>query len=205
MMRELGNRWALAAMVAGAVGLAQTAQAQVLITDFSNFNLDGAFASWGTATIVSGPTSYEITSMGGYGSGYEDINPNINAAGATDVELKVSIVGAPSGPTAGPIVSLVDGDGTFVNYAWYGQPSGTHTLTMSLLTPSWVTSAGGVPGLDLTTLDFFHLQNDPGSYTGPYQITFDNLQLNSVIPEPATAALGALALAGMIVARRRRS
>jgi hypothetical protein len=201
MMKASVTGLALAAAALAALGFGQAALADTTISTFDNFDLDGKFAAWGTATIVSGPTSYEITSSGGYGSGFKDINPNIDGSGNTQIELIVTVEGG-SGPTAGPIVSLVDGDGTFWNYAWFGQENGTHTLTAQLSLPTFTSGDGSVSGLDLTTLDFFHLQNDPGGYTGPYKLTFENLRL--LVPEPASAALAAGAIMGLALAGRRR-
>jgi hypothetical protein len=187
-------------VLACGLALVTPAFAATTITTFDNFNLDGVFANWASATIVSGPTAYSITASG-YGSGFEDINPNVNALGETTVELTLTLSGG-SGPISGPIVSLVDADGTFYNYAWYGQTAGSYTLTAPVNSPSFISSAGSVPGLDLSNLDFFHLQDDPGSYSGTYTISFENLSLTGV-PEPSSFALlgfGGLALA---LARRR--
>jgi hypothetical protein len=169
------------------------------ISTFDNFNLDGLFA-WSDATVVSGPTSYQISDTG-YGSGFEDINPNINASGATHIELTVSLSGVGAGGLLGPIVTLVDGDGTTVNYAWYGQQLGSHVLTADLSSGTGIGS-GTVPGLDLSTLDFFHLQLDPSSFAGQYTVSFENLSL-TVIPEPSSLALIGLGAAVLVSLRRR--
>lgn len=183
------------------VGLVTSSVADTTITTFDNFNLDGLFANWGSAVVVSGPTAYTITASG-YGSGFEDINPNINASGETTVELTLSLSGG-AGPISGPIVSLVDGDGTFWNYAWFGLSAGNHTLTMDLNTPTFISGAGAVPGLDLTTLDFFHLQDDPGGFGGTYTISFEHLRLTAV-PEPSTFVLIGMGALGLVIAHRRR-
>ena len=63
----------------------------------------------------------------------------------------------------------------------------------------------GFANLDLATLDFFHLQDDPGGFTGTYTVEFQDLRLIT-IPEPGTATLAGGALAGLIgLARRRRA
>lgn len=175
------------------------AVAATTISTFDNFNLDGLFA-WSDATVLSTSTNYQITDFG-YGSGYKDINPNINAFGETMIELTVTLSGPGGSGSLGPIVSLVDGDGTFVNYAWYGQTHGTHVLTADLSSGSGLGS-GSVPGLDLSTLDFFHLQLDPSGYAGQYTVAFENLRLTG-IPEPSAFALVAVGGA-LLVARRRR-
>lgn len=180
------TKWFKETMVtAGSLVLAGSALANTPIAIFDeNFYMDGLFA-WADATVVSDATGYSITDTG-YGSGYKDINPNVDATGETTIELTVTLSGTPALPTdpvSGPIVSLVDGDGTFVNFAWFGQPVGTHVLTNLLSTPTWTASAGTVPGLDLATLDFFHLQDDPGAYAGIYTIKFVKFRLIGK-PEP---------------------
>src|SRR6266404_2850811 len=181
-MKRNSTWFANAIAIAGGLAITTSALAQgTVISTFDNFNLDGLFA-WSDATIVSGPTSYSVTDTG-YGSGYKAITPVINASGATTIELTCTLSGGPSGP----IVALVDGDGTFVNYAWYGTPVGSHVLTMDLSAGSGLGS-GSVPGLDLSTLSFFHLQDDPGAFTGAYTVEFQNLSLTTV-PEPSSLAL----------------
>ena len=174
-------------LIGAAIGLTMvsSALADTTITTFDDFNLDGLFGNWASATVVSGTTSYSITASG-YGSGFKDINPNIDAAGETTIELTVTLSGSggPTTPVSGPIVSLVDADGTFFNYAWYGQTIGTHVLTAALSAPASTSAAGSTPGLDLSKLDFFHLQDDPGAYQGQYSITFEHLRLIGA-PRPA--------------------
>ena len=178
MKRHL--KWlAQAIAIASTVAWSGSAIAETIISTFDdNFSLDGLFA-WATAVVTSTSTNYSIT-FSGYGSGYKRIDPVIDAVGETALRLTVTLSAAgagPKDPISGPIVSLVDGDGTFYNYAWYGQTSGTHVLTAPLTAPTSVSGAGTVPGLDLSTLAFFHLQDDPGAYHGEYAITFEDLRL----------------------------
>ena len=187
-MKQYPDWFTNLAAVAGGVALMSTAAADTTISSFENFNPDGLFANWASATVVSGPASYSITSSG-YGSGYKTISPNIDATGETNIELTVTLSGTPgaSGPISGPIVSLVDADGTFYNYAWYGQTSGSHVLSASLSSPTFTSAPGSVPGLDLSKLAFFHLQDDPGAYQGQYTITFERLRLTGA-PRPLITA-----------------
>jgi len=67
-------------------------------------------------------------------------------------------------------------------------------LTMPVNSPTYISSAGSTPGLDLSNLDFFHLQDDPGGYGGTYTISFENLAVTGV-PEPSSAVLLAWAQA----------
>lgn len=153
------------------------AAAETVIATFDDFNLDGLFA-WSDAAVDSGPESFSVTDSG-YGSGYKNITPNLDASGETTLELTVTLSGdVPAGtPVSGPIVSLVDADGTFVNYAWYGRSIGRWILKAALNSPTSISNPGTVPGLDLSRLDFFHLQDDPGAYRGKYTITFEHLRL----------------------------
>ncbi len=172
-------------VMANGLAMVSSALADTTISTFENFNLDGLFGNWASATVVSGPKAYSITSSG-FGSGDKAMNPNIDATGETNIELTVTLsgTGGPNDPISGPIVSLVDGDGTFYNYAWYGQTGGTHVLTANLSTPTFTSAAGSVPGLDLSKLAYFHLQDDPGAYPGQYTITFELLRLTGA-PRPA--------------------
>jgi hypothetical protein len=183
------NCFARALATISVLSLVSAATADTTISTFDNFNLDGLFPNWQTATIVSGPTAYTITATG-FGSGYKDINPNINATGETNIEVTVTLngTGGPSDPISGPIVSLVDGDGTYYNYAWYGQTIGTHVLTKSLNSPSFISGVGTTPGLNLATLDFFHLQDDPGAYSGQYTISWENFRLTGAPPLMITSS-----------------
>jgi hypothetical protein len=182
------TKW-LAALVTsiGSFTLPGSATSETVIATFDNFNLDGVFSSWVSATIVSLPTNYSITASG-FGSGYKALTPNIDATGETNIELTVTLAGsgAPNAPISGPIVSLVDADGTFFNYAWYGQTQGTHVLRMDLNTPTFITAPGSASGLDLSRLAFFHLQDDPGAYSGQYTITFELLRLTGAPPPTIT-------------------
>ena len=205
-MRQTLNRLSLAASLA-AVLLAGTAQADALITNFDNFTSDALYPSWAlpASIVVQGPTSYSITATG-YGSNYKYIgNPQIFGAGNSTIELTVNL----SGPAAadghlGPIIGLIDGDGTHVNYAWYGQTLGSHVLTMPVASPTWTAVPGSTPGLDLNTLTHMHMQLDPGGFgsSGAYTVEWQNLEL---IPEPSSLALLASACGLLCGAGRRKA
>jgi len=198
---KYNTKW-LAAAVAIASGLAiiNPAVANTTINSFDSFTSDALYGSWSTpaATIVSGPTSYMVSSYG-WGSNWK-YNP-VDGSGNATVQLTVSLSG---GPTAdgqlGPVITLVDGDGTRFNYAWYGQTLGSHVLTMPLDSPTWSDGAGTTPGLDLATLTHLHMGLDPGGYADQYTVAWEDL---SVIPEPTSLALIALGVAGLSIARRR--
>jgi len=204
------KRWLTSALaLAGSLALVSPAMADANITTFDNFVSDALYPSWAlpSATIVSGPTAYSVTAIG-YGSNYKYIGaPVINGAGNTHLELSVTL----GGPVAadghlGPIIGLIDGDGTHVNYAWYGQLLGSHILTLPVGSPTWTAAAGGTPGLDLSTLTHMHMQLDPGGFgsSGAYTVSFENLRLITV-PEPSSLALAGIGAAVLAFARRRRN
>jgi hypothetical protein len=191
---------------AGSLIFAASAGAQVTITDFNNFTSDALYPSWDSAIINSGPTSYDITSIG-YGSNYKYIGfPAISGAGYLDLQLTVTLEGPPAADGhLGPIVTLIDADGTRNNYAWWGQPLGSHVLTMAIGSPSWSDSPGTTPGLDCDALQHMHMQLDPGGFgtSGIYTIKWEDLSLVNLVPEPTSFALLALGGAALAFLRRR--
>jgi hypothetical protein len=199
-------RLANAIALVSTLAIASPALANTTITTFDNFTSDALYASWGSGTIVSGPTSYSVTATG-YGSNYKYIGGfGINGLGNTTIELSLTL----SGPLAadgqlGPIVELIDGDGTDVTFAWYGQNLGSLVLTKAIDSPSWTGAAGSVPGLDLSTLTHMHMQLDPGGFgtQGAYTVEWQNLSLTGV-PEPSAFAMLALGAGGFFLARRRQ-
>lgn len=181
------RRLAVAGLLLGCIVAVHRVAADVTITDFSNFKSDALYPSWKSATVVSTATNYSITATG-YGSNYKYIgHPALDGSGCTDIELEVYL----SGPTAadgqlGPIVTLIDGDGSAYSYRWYGQTMGHHVLTMPVQSPTVIEKPGTVPGLNLTNLLHLHMSLDPGQYgtTGDYTISWCKLRL---IGGPATA------------------
>jgi hypothetical protein len=171
------TKW-LAKMTALAGGLLLSGSAIAdtnIVTFDENFFMDGLFA-WSDATVVANNNGYSITDMG-YGSGYKAINPNIDGSGNTNIELTVTLSGPGGDGFLGPIVKLVDGDGTGMDFAWYGQTLGSHVLNANLATAGILREAGADSKLNLATLSFFHLQLDPSSYSGQYTIRFEKLRL----------------------------
>ncbi len=170
------------AIVAATVTLSAAAHGQTLVTDFNNFFENELYASWNepSAVILSGPESYSVTATG-YGSNYAFIGGlGILGSGNTHLELDVTLSGPPAADgQLGPIVSLVDSDGSYYNYAWYGQPLGDHLLTAPIASPTWISAAGTTPGLDLDALLHMHLQLDPAQFgtSGAYTVEWKNLNL----------------------------
>ncbi len=206
-MKAVCHRGALLSAVGVVALLAARVEANAVITTFDDFTSDALYPSWAlpSATIVSGPTSYSVTATG-YGSNYKYIGfPVIAGAGNTQLELTVSLSGPPEADGhLGPIVGLIDGDGTHNNYAWYGRTLGSHVLTTFVDSPTWVAAPGGTPGLDLSTLTHMHMQLDPGGFgtSGAYTVAWENLSL--FVPEPSSVGLLAGGCGLLVGARRRR-
>jgi hypothetical protein len=163
--------------------------ADELITSFETFFEDALYNSWAspTAVIDSGPESYTITATG-YGSNYVYIGGlGILGAGNTDIQLDVTLSGPPEAEAMlGPLVQLIDEDGTHYHYRWYGQLLGNNILTKKIESPDFISNPGTVAGLDLDTLTHMHMELDPGGYgtTGPYTVSWNELSLITVEGTP---------------------
>lgn len=146
-----------------------------VINNFSNFNMTGRYASWGSATITSGPSDYRIQAVGGFGGGFYDINPNVDLTGATSVQLDMTV--NPASSAGGILVVLSDNDGTEYRWSWFGlMPGNTYALSAPI-TSGGLASAGAVPGLDLSNISYFHLQGDFATT----DITIDRLAVTSAL------------------------
>jgi len=164
IMKKLIRRIATASLILGSMVIVHRAAADVTIANFSNFKSDELYPSWKSATVVSTDTNYVVTATG-YGANYK---------------LDVTLSGPPTADgQLGPIVTLIDKDGTIYSYCWYGQTLGHHVLTMPIKSPTIIDKAGTVPGLDLANLQHLHLKLDPGQYgtSGSYTISWNKLRL----------------------------
>ena len=189
--------------IAGGLANVNSAKAQnfVTIDNFQNFVPSALYASWATpaATITQNPTSWEVASYG-YGSLWK-YEGDINASGASAVQLTINILNPTGDPTfaAGPIVDLVDNNGNWAQFYWYGQTAGSDVLTANfnaLPSPDYITA-----GFNFSDIQHIHLECDPGSYSGLYDLQFQNLVLEG--PEPGTLALVGLGALTLVIARRR--
>jgi len=187
-------KWLTAAIaIASVLVTVNSALADITIDNFENFTPNLMWGSWPTpaATITAGPADWEIASIG-YGSLWK-YEGDINGSGATQVRLTLDISGDP-GVVAGPIVDLVDNNGAWATFAWYGLTAGSYELTADLSTTPW---------LNVADIQHIHLECDPGGSTAMYDLTFRDLSLVTAVPEPASLTLVALGTVGLMIARRR--
>ena len=196
-------KWLTAVIaIAGGLAIVNSAQAQtVTIDNFQSFVPNALYASWATplATITQNPTSWEVSSSA-YGSLWK-YEGDINASGASAVQLSINILNPTADPTfaAGPIVDLVDNNGTWAQFYWYGQTAGNDVLTANfnaLPAPDYIGA-----GFNFSDIQHIHLELDPGGFSGVYDLQYENLAL--VVPEPATMTLIGLGALGLLIARRR--
>jgi hypothetical protein len=141
------------------------------ISTFDDFNLDGTYANWPTATIDSTPTNYQVTATG-FGGGYKGV-VTISTLSTLTLELDVTLTAS---DVMAPIVILEDGDGTQLQFAWYNTTAGNHVLTMPL-SSGVIVQAGSTPGFNYSAISFFHLQVDPEGVGDAYTAAFNNLAI----------------------------
>ena len=197
----------IAAAIAMAV-VASKAQADVTISDFSNFVPSGQYVNWLPAGFTSGPTDWRVVANNSGGAFYT-IPGGVHATNENLLEVNFDV--NPNDAAHVFNVVLIDGDGTERVFRYGNLPVGNdQTLSRSLLVQDEATgwlqdnNPGSTAGLDITNITTFHMQ---GSFANSLatDLTFDNLALRGVIPEPATAALLGLGIVGgMAILRRRR-
>ncbi|HRX85917.1 MAG TPA: hypothetical protein P5572_12940 [Phycisphaerae bacterium] len=147
-----------------------------VLSDFSNFALTDTYDGWTTASFTSGATAFTVQGTD-WGGGYYDLDPNVDASSATDLELQVTL--NPSNQTDKIVVVLTDDDGTERVYRFENLSNGTQTLALPLSRYVNDNNPGTVPGLDLANISFFHIagayhNGNPGVIM---DVTFDNLAL----------------------------
>src|SRR5262245_29106726 len=176
-MKQPARFLAIALAAAGGLAAANSLHAQIVLSDFHNFNLSVTYANWDpdgsqiinggtgfTPMITSGPTDYRIVAQG-YGSGAYNFATPIDATGATGWELTFTINHTMVHPDTtglwfGPNVDISDGThmvhllaqnagGGYLSYGPYVGP-GTYTLYGNLSD-----GLGGAP-LDPSTITAFN-------------------------------------------------
>jgi hypothetical protein len=145
-----------------------------VLSDFNSFELGGTYEQWETATFTSGPTDFRVESTD-FGGGWYDLEPNVNARGATTLTLDVTINPANQADVIRVVLTDADGTERFFDFPVPG--TGTFELSLPLSAYASEPTPGTLPGLDLSALSFFQLaggfnNGDPGL---PFDVTFDRL------------------------------
>src|SRR5262249_43290280 len=131
------SKWRLVPtlLLTGAAMLGAAKAATTEVTTFDSFTPNALYASWSSATINSTPTNYAVTATG-YGSFWKQLGPPpVSAAGYSNLVLDVTLDGTSLADTnLGVLVDLIDGDGTEIDYRFYGRSRGHHIIVCNLFT-----------------------------------------------------------------------
>jgi hypothetical protein len=179
----------IAAIVALVI-VASRANADTIISTFSNFVPSGQYEAWTPASFTSGPTDWRVQATN-FGGAFFSPPGGIHATNESLLEVNFDVNSADVAHVFN--VVLIDGDGTERVFRYGNLPVGNdQTLTRSLLVQSesagWLqdNNPGTTPGLNITNITTFHLQGTFAN-TLALDLTFDNLALR--VPEPATWCL----------------
>jgi PEP-CTERM motif len=180
------------------------AQSELTISSFpAGFTLDAYYANWSTATIGNSSPGFAITSSG-YGSGAKNLASALDGSAYSMIQMTVDVAGPVGPPISSAIADLTDADGTQVQFAMqYGLLAGNGQTFSEALSAGHIANAGGIPGLDLSHITAFNIEDDPGGFSGPYTITYRDLGLVNA-PEPGSLAAIGAGIAGLLIARRRK-
>ena len=189
----MNTRTTLTAAATLAALTATAANADILLSDFSNFALSGTYVDWDGGTFTSGSDDFRVQSTN-FGGGWLFMDNAIDASAETTLELVITV--NPDNVTTGMnVVLFSDGGATQAGFT-FNIVQGTQTLTADLWNPTFF-NAGDINTWNPANLwDQWHIQGT-FAYGDALDITFDNLAL---IPAPATLAPLAL---GLLWRRRR--
>jgi hypothetical protein len=178
------------------------AQTILLEDNFSNTGADGTWETVNGGTNA-GTTGSLISGTGGYGSttavafnlNFSSMQLYYDAAldltGLANITLDYTITGTPSDALA---IALLDtGSNIAYSYSLSSLPGGSITIAFADFT-----DIGG--GVALNQIQGWAL----GAAGGSVNITMDNLQFTTAIPEPSTFALLGLGAAALYILRRKQ-
>ncbi len=163
--------------------------APVLLSDFSGFALTGSYVEWDPAgtpalapTFTDNGTDWTVEAND-FGGGWFDFAGTLDATGRTELELQLDIN---AGNAADKFnIVLFDADGTERVYRFLDLVTGDgQTLKINLDDFLQDNAPGTIPGLDLATLDLFHIQGtfENGQPGLLLDLTLDNLALIEGVP-----------------------
>jgi PEP-CTERM motif len=210
-MKQHLKWFAIALVAANGLALSNTGQAQPITGTpyFSNINPADAFYTgfWSIplTTITSTPTGLEFNGPGGSGS-FSTMYYPIPLAQQTplnplDTQVTFNFTWNSGNAIAGVnVLFALDDSLGGVNYygTGYNIPTpGLNSYTFALQNPNLANVGAGA------IINGMNFQIDPANVFGNYDITFNSLTL-SVVPEPTTATLAGLGVAGLLLLRRRK-
>lgn len=147
----------------------------VTVTDFADFDPNGLYGAWTDATTTAGPDDFRLEDTSCRGGGYYILDAPVDAEGATQLVLDVTMNAANQTDTI--VIVLFDGDGTVHKYLFDGIPLvGPVTLTKDLTEVFNVEAPGAVPGLDLANIGQFNFEGTWAVDTY-FDVTFERLAL----------------------------
>ncbi len=217
------TKWlATALALAVSLILTNTSKAQSIM-DFSTINTstfgagtNALYGGWGSGTVTATPTGLEV-SAGGYGSLFYSI-PGAQTVTVNPLDNQVTLTFTMnSQPTncvwVGTPFILDDINTNSVTYGGYsgdGNPGNPVGVTWN---GNVVTETVALTGAQLAAIQAngdkingFNLEFDPAVMHGApvYDVTFNSVVLSAApVPEPGTIALAGLAVAGLVVFRRK--
>jgi hypothetical protein len=144
--------------------------AAVSTFDNTSLNIGGNWTSQ-----LDTATNIQMTATG-FGDGWNTCSVNTDSNKTLQLNVTLTATAAANGKL-GPIVVLEDGDGTQMQYTWYGQNPGTNIALTKALNAGNQVAAGSTPGFNYSTISFFHVQLDPSSYASPYTVAWNDLSV----------------------------
>jgi len=229
------TKWFAGALaLTGGLAMISSAQAQQVISDFSNTSLSATYANWDAsgwtllgggagiqAPVITGgttPASF-VVNAGGEGSGHVNLaTPVLLNPGTTGLTLSLTL----NSPAASDIwagIKFVVNDDT--GATWYGAYTGLWGVdntswastvgtavwagnTLTMTVPLTSTSLAAAQG-GADHIYGFDLVFDPAYYADSQNTyTVNYNSLITTVPEPTTLALAGLGAAGLLAIRRRK-
>jgi autotransporter-associated beta strand protein len=161
-----------------ALAMAASMVSATTVASFDEWFPDSVYGSWPNGELAMNPTSFGVKATG-FGGGYANIIPNVDATGASVIQLSASV----NAGVAGFLVALGDTTGHEWNYAWYGNipgggVGGSNDYVFTKPISSFNFSTGAAGQLDVANIDYIHIQVDPGfNPTLQYDVTYNDLSL----------------------------
>lgn len=169
------KRFAMTSFAVAAALTASNANADITISDFSNFELSGAYEDWSFGFFTPGADDFRVEATN-FGGGWLFMDAPIDGSAETCLELTITANAANVTDTIHVVLFSGFGE-TEAGFTFTIAP-GTQTLTADLWNPTFF-NAGDLSTWDPSDIfDQWHIQ---GSFANsdPLDITFDHLALTT--------------------------